>query len=187
MGKFMNITTMESHLDRIVQWLLWRWEWKVSLQGRWGNTKETSWLIILGTQKNTNIYRLKICNGYELTNAVHLKHIIISNSIHHRWGMILCSYSKEYQYWDCYIFNSAKLANFGQHKKHIHLARWGSTTTKTGEVLLFWKEVHRRDVAGSSHTQKFPMLRFSTIVDLRPTSLPGNTAIYIISREGLEG
>lgn len=30
MWKFMNITTMESHLDRIVQWLLWRWEWKVS-------------------------------------------------------------------------------------------------------------------------------------------------------------
>ena len=76
MWKFMNITTMESHLDRIVQWLLrvkTQWEWKVSGKNiafvpllAWGemggNTKETSCLIILRTQK-TQTSTGSICKG----------------------------------------------------------------------------------------------------------------------------
>ncbi len=79
MWKFMNTTTMESHLDRIVQWLLrvkTQWEWKVSgktfplclcsLGVRWvGTPKETSCWIVLRTQKAQTLTGC-ICKGLKI-------------------------------------------------------------------------------------------------------------------------
>ena len=188
MGKFMNITTMESHLDRIVQWLLWPWEWKVSLNVAFARERRGDvgtlerhrvWSFL--ASKKTQTFTGSICKSYEYTHAGHIKHIIISNSIHHSWGMIVCSCSKEYQQWDCHNFytflTQQSWQTLGNTRITSILQGERAQQRKTGEVLLFWKEVHRRDVAGSSHTQKFPV-RLSTIVDLKNLLLYQATRPY---------